>query len=90
MFFRDKLPSERYVRATSALLDRSYSIQTNGGLSGSNFLSLNDFKINDLNLVQIMADLKSKKKEVQSFNLESEIPDFETQVRNIFSKLLFF
>lgn len=87
LFFplRDKPPSERYIRATSTLSDRSYSIQTNGGMSGPNFISLNDFKINDLELVQLMAELISLKKAVQSCNLESEVPDFETQVGHFFS-----
>ncbi len=77
---RDDPPGKTCLRAISELSDRSYSIQKSGSLSSPNFISLNEIKVNNVNTIQIMTELIASKKKVESFNLETEIPNFESQV----------
>lgn len=77
--YRNNPPSQTCLRAITELIERSHKIHENNGLLGPHFISLSE-KISEINLKKALNEMLKKKSTIDSFNLQAEIPDFESQV----------
>lgn len=80
MSSRDAPPSKTCFRALTELSEKSYKIRDSGNDIDSNFISISDLKINDLNLSEHVYRLENKKFILDSYHKEGKIPNFESTV----------